>query len=167
MRAALILALSLSYAAPAFAESNWQKHEAEARRFLAPCNQMDARDRHICQKSQQSFVKIYVDAMAGDLISTVVLVLTFNPTDNDYVARTSSVGIPPNQIEACAWTYLLFKTQGFPEAYKSAFVTQCDPVGETGRKTAMVRVKEIAGSIDLDAKPPANWKPHIDGLREP
>lgn len=168
MKAALFLTLALSQAAPALAETGWRLHEAEARRFLAPCSQSNARDRHICQTSQQTFVKVYVDAMAGDLISTVVLVLAFNPppTDSDYVARTSSVGIPPNQIEACAWTYVLFKTQGHPAAYEDAFVTQCEPVGETGRKAAMMRVKEIAASINLGAKPPANWKPSIDGLRD-
>ena len=166
MKAAIVLALSLSYAVPALAESGWKQHEAEARRFLATCSQTDAKDRRICLESQRTFVKIYVDAMAGDLASTATLIFVFDRIDNDYVARTSAVGIPPNQIEACAWTYFLFKTQGQLVAYKDAFVSQCASVSEGGREAAMIRVKEIADSFDLNAKPPANWKPRIDGLRE-
>lgn len=102
MKPALILALSLSYAAPAFSQAANKAAEAEANRFLIPCNQVPAGDREFCTQSHMDFLEDYVHAMAGepDFIEEITHYFgTWATTD----PRPLRPGVRSDRQEGCAW----------------------------------------------------------------
>lgn len=102
MKPALFLAFALAATSPAYAQAANTAAEAEARRFLIPCDKVSAGDRGFCTQSQTDFLEDYVHAMAGepDFIEEMTHFFGTWPTTDP---RPWRPGIRSDRQEGCAW----------------------------------------------------------------
>ena len=166
MKLSLVLALGVCYAWPAASQAaTWQEHEADARGFLSPCPMAGKKPDTACVDGQKTFIYTYVWAMAHDAIAISVMPQAFDPQKSADERRLFNNVVPPDSIQACAWAYFIYNVTDRDPKVKPAFVRHCHPLDRTDFQQAGARMKEIASSMDGEAKPPANWKPRIQGLR--
>ena len=166
MKLAVILALSLSYAFPAHSQAaTWQEHEADARSFLSPCPMAGKKPDTACVDGQKTFIHTYVWAMAHDAIAISVMPQAFDPQKTEDERRNFNNVVPPDSVQACAWAYFIYYFTERDPKVKPGFVRHCHPLDRADFQQAADRMKEIANSMDDDARPPANWKPRILGLK--
>ena len=139
------------------------QHETEARRFLRDCNQKRPGDRQECLRLQRTFVIVYVGSFTGGFFQIVTLAAALSsPTSRNYMKQVAPA-VRPDPIESCAWWKLLSLTTAHNPAYDATYHRNCDLLSGDSIQT---RFRQIAPQLGDQSKPPPDWDPKIDGLRD-
>lgn len=99
MKAAFILALSLSYAAPAFSQPANKAALIEARQFLTHCPAASDKLRSLCLVNQHNFLDNYVLAKTGNPMWMTDIAIRLDPDPGS----GDAIGIRRDKRQACAW----------------------------------------------------------------
>ncbi len=157
---AFILALSVLLAlSNASQAATWQEHEAEARQFLAPCHPFGHTPDTACIERQRTFVYLYVHAMTRDPIAVALMPQAFDPQKSDEEIKLFKDVTVPDQVQSCAWAYLIYVATDRDPKVEPGFQRHCRPLDKAAFRRAFDRMKAIVDSIDDLAKPPKTWHP--------
>ena len=167
MKLALVLALSVSYALPVHAESANSAASAEARRFLIPCNQVEADKRGYCARNQEDFLDSYVRAKAGN--PEYMHDLTrFYSTWTYPNLPISRPGVRQNRQEGCTWLLVEAAFDKSPEGRRrlaTEIHLACIDFTADARLAMWLRATDLVGEIRTHpAKEPPAYKPPTKGL---
>ena len=159
----LLLAPSVGFAANPNATA-----EKEARSYLQPCKQ-DAEDaRQLCLLHQRNFIEQYVYAKANDRSGQGSTAYSFDTRHKD--DDLSWLGMPQNQIQACAWRRVISQIAGSKSAPDASRVAQnaCEVLQPHEQTLALRRANELVRELRTHpaATPKAGWEPKVPGLVE-
>jgi hypothetical protein len=176
------LAVAPLLPAHAAAQTPNQKAEAEARSFLTPCAQSEAHLQQWCLRNQQSFVREYVRAKAGDQSNIRGVGSYFRPLapDADEAAVREKMGEPVSLFQTCVWYTLYSILPLTPEQQrerpalreslvmnKAAYpVRTCARLTPDEQTAARRRAEQLMQELhSAPAKmPPDDWRPKMAGL---
>ena len=103
MKAAIVLALSLSYAWPAVSQPANKAALTEARRYLIPCSTYAGILRKLCEVNHRSLLDNYVLAKSGDAMAMTDIAMRLDEDPNLYCPECTGIGIRQDKRQGCAW----------------------------------------------------------------
>jgi hypothetical protein len=163
VKAAIVLALSLSYAAPAFSQPANKAAIVEAKHFLVPCDRVAASDREFCTQNHANFLEDYVHAMAGnpDFIEELTHYFgTWATTD----PRPWRPGIRSDRQEGCAWMLVQAAFTPSPEG-RDNLATQiylaCIDFTAQARLAIWLRATDLVVRIRTHPTTPPPEEPYV------
>jgi hypothetical protein len=165
----LTLALLLAGSAAAQAQTANQRAETEAIRYLSPCHQPSEERQGLCEQNQLNFVEEYVLGKSGDISGMGSTALSFMPAWNDQ-DRQSKIGMPQDQLQACAWRLVIAQLQrGTDSAWSANQLAQtaCSPLSATRVASAEERADHLAQELQSSpaAAPSDDWCAHIPWIK--
>jgi hypothetical protein len=166
LRTALFL---IALTAAAQARSSIQPAEAEAIHFLTPCHQPTEDQQGLCEQNQLNFVEEYILAKSGDTSGMGSTALSFMPPWNEE-DRQSDIGMPQDQVQACAWRLVIAQYQhGTVNAYSADQLVQstCRPLSPLRAAAAEQRADRLAQELQTSPAeaPSDDWCAHIPWIK--
>jgi hypothetical protein len=132
VKAALILALSLSYTAPAFAQTRAKAAdaaEAEIKTIFIPCAKVPHELQNRCEVNHRDLIRTYITAKSGDVAAMAELEQSFDPDADGTAPIEETAGIRHGlRGQACAWALTIGESTRDPailEATRTYWQRRC------------------------------------------
>ena len=121
--------------------------ETEARIWLRPCFEKDARRQQLCNLNQQAFVKTYLRARPGHSTAINALILIYSGPEYGKTDQSDErIGMPTSHFEACAWSGALGGTKEEPRFDRTK--PPCKQILEVEMRMIGDRARKIRANFD-------------------
>ena len=138
--------------------------ETEARIWLKPCVEKDARRQQLCNLNQQAFVKTYLRARPGHSTAINALILIYSGPEYGKTDQSDErIGMPTSHFEACAWSGAMGGTKDEPRFDRAKL--PCKQILDVEMRMIGDRARKIRANFDEAAlkATPALAKPATPG----
>lgn len=123
----------------------------EAQSYTRPCAAPDAEAQRMCEFNQESFLRDYLRARAGDYQGQRNVAYALSDPGGP-ANREENAGVAPNLLQACAWRIVIM-TAGHAEVGLGDDAnarTACGKLGASGVPAATARAQELHRLIATD-----------------